>query len=83
MEQRIVLTTAVLLVTLAVAFPPAHSLETDVVMAALFALAGVSLLVTLIGLRYWFSVPRLGSLVATLCLFAAALLYALPGLLRY
>jgi hypothetical protein len=48
------------------AFPP----------AALFALAGVSLLVTLIGLRYWFSVPRAGSLVATVCLFAAALLYA-------
>ena len=55
------------------AFPP----------AALFALAGVSLLVTLIGLRYWFSIPRVGSLVATCCLVAAALLYALPGVLRY
>lgn len=55
------------------AFPP----------AALFALAGVSLLVTLIGLRYWFAVPRIGSLVATLCLLAAALSYALPALLRY
>jgi len=41
MEQRIVLVAAVLLVTLAVAFPPAHSLETDLVMAALFALAFV------------------------------------------
>ena len=48
------------------AFPP----------VALFALTGVSLLVTLIGLRYWFSVPRAGSLIATLCLLAAALLYA-------
>jgi hypothetical protein len=55
------------------AFPP----------AALFALAGVSLLITLIGQRYWFAIPRVGSLVATCCLFAAALLYALPGLLRY
>jgi hypothetical protein len=55
------------------AFPP----------AALFTLAGVSLLVSLIGLRYWFAVPRVGSLVATGCLLAAALLYALPGLLRY
>lgn len=48
------------------AFPP----------AALFALTAVSGLVTAIGLRYWFSVPRAGSLVATLCLLAAALLYA-------
>jgi hypothetical protein len=48
------------------AFPP----------TALFALAGVSLLITLIGLRYWFFVPKAGSLVATLCLLAAALLYA-------
>jgi hypothetical protein len=55
------------------AFPP----------GALFALAGVSLLVTLIGQRYWFAIPRVGSLVATSCLLAAALLYALPGLLRY
>lgn len=55
------------------AFPP----------GALFALAGTSLLVTLIGLRYWFAIPRVGSLVATGCLAAAALLYSLPGLLRY
>jgi hypothetical protein len=48
------------------AFPP----------GALFALAGVSGVITAIGLRYWFSVPRAGSLVATLCLLAAALLYA-------
>lgn len=48
------------------AFPP----------VALFALAGVSGLITLIGLRYWFGVPRAGSLVATLCLLVAALLYA-------
>jgi hypothetical protein len=47
------------------AFPP----------GALFALAGVSGLVTLIGLRYWFVIPRVGSLVATGCLLAAALLY--------
>lgn len=47
------------------AFPP----------AALFALAGVSGLVALIGLRYWFTVPRVGSVVATACLLAAALLY--------
>src|SRR4051812_13646876 len=44
---------------------------------ALFALAGVSALISLIGLRYWFGVPRAGSLVATLCLLAAALIYAL------
>jgi len=55
------------------AFPP----------GALFALAGVSALVTLIGLRYWFTVPRAGSLIATLCLLAAAVLYAVPGVLRY
>jgi hypothetical protein len=55
------------------AFPP----------GALFALAGVSALVTLIGLRYWFTVPRVGSLIATLCLLAAAVLYTVPGLLRY
>jgi len=48
------------------AFPP----------VALFALAGVSGLVSAIGLRYWFGVPRAGSLVATLCLLAAAVLYA-------
>lgn len=43
---------------------------------ALFALAGVSLLFALIGLRYWFGVPRAGTLVSTACLFAAWLLYA-------
>lgn len=48
------------------AFPP----------VALFALAGTSALVAAIGLRYWFGVPRAGSVVATLCLLAAALLYA-------
>jgi hypothetical protein len=37
----------------------------------------------LIGQRYWFAIPRVGSLAATCCLLAAALLYALPGLLRY
>jgi hypothetical protein len=55
------------------AFPP----------GALFALAGVSLVVSAIGLRYWFAIPRAGSVVATCCLLAAALLYALPGVLRY
>jgi hypothetical protein len=39
MEQRIVLVAAVLLVTLAVLFPPAYSLETDLLMAGLFAIA--------------------------------------------
>ena len=48
------------------AFPP----------GALFALAGASVLITIVGLRYWFGVPRAGSLVATLCLLAAALLYS-------
>jgi hypothetical protein len=48
------------------AFPP----------GALFALAGVSFAITLIGLRYWFGIPRAGSLIATLCLLAAAVLYA-------
>ena len=43
---------------------------------ALFALAGVSLLFALIGLRYWFGVPRAGTLTATACLVAAWLLYA-------
>jgi hypothetical protein len=47
------------------AFPP----------LALFALAGVSALISLIGLRYWFGVPRAGSLVATVCLLVAALIY--------
>ena len=39
MDQRIVLMAAVLLVTLAALFPPAYSLETDLLMAALFAIA--------------------------------------------
>lgn len=43
---------------------------------ALLALAAVSLLFALIGLRYWFGVPRAGTLVATACLTAAWLLYA-------
>jgi hypothetical protein len=42
---------------------------------ALFALAGVSLLFAAIGLRYWFGVPRAGTLIATGCLTAAWLLY--------
>jgi len=42
----------------------------------LLALASTSALFAIIGLRYWFSVPRAGSLIATLCLLAAALLYA-------
>jgi len=41
----------------------------------LYLLTGMSLLFALIGLRYWFGVPRAGSVVATLCLLAAALLY--------
>jgi hypothetical protein len=44
---------------------------------ALFALAAVSLLFAAIGLRYWFGVPRAGTLIATGCLTAAWLLYAL------
>jgi hypothetical protein len=44
---------------------------------ALFALASVSAVFALIGLRYWFGVPRAGALVATACLTAAWLLYAL------
>ena len=43
----------------------------------LFLLTGVSLVFALIGLRYWFGVPRAGTVIATLCLGAAALLYAL------
>ena len=42
----------------------------------LFLLAGISLLFALIGLRYWFGVPRAGTVLATLCLGAAATLYA-------
>ena len=38
MEKRIVLM-AILLVALAALFPPAHSAETDLLMAALFAIA--------------------------------------------
>lgn len=48
------------------AFPP----------AALFALAAVSSIYLLIGLRYWFGVPRAGTIVATGCLTAAWLLYS-------
>lgn len=43
---------------------------------ALFTLAAVSLVFAVIGLRYWFGVPRAGTLVATACLTAAWLLYA-------
>jgi hypothetical protein len=43
----------------------------------LFLLAGISLVFALIGLRYWFGVPRAGTLIATVCLWAAAGLYAL------
>src|SRR5258707_327187 len=39
MEQRMVLMAAVLLVTLAVLFPPAYSMESDLLMAALFVIA--------------------------------------------
>jgi hypothetical protein len=39
MEQRIVLVAAILLVTLTALFPPAYSSETDLLMAALFAIA--------------------------------------------
>jgi hypothetical protein len=44
---------------------------------ALFTLAAVSAVFALIGLRYWFGVPRAGTLIATACLAAAWLLYAL------
>lgn len=44
---------------------------------ALFALAGTSAVFALIGLRYWFGVPRAGTLIATACLAAAWALYAL------
>ena len=43
---------------------------------ALFSLTAVSLLFALIGLRYWFGVPRAGTLIATGCLGAAWLLYS-------
>jgi protein-S-isoprenylcysteine O-methyltransferase Ste14 len=45
MERGMVLMVAVLLGTLAVLFPPTHSTETDVLMAALFVLALVCSLV--------------------------------------
>jgi hypothetical protein len=48
------------------AFPP----------AALFALAAVSSIYLLIGLRYWFGAPRAGTIVATGCLVVAWLLYS-------
>jgi hypothetical protein len=44
---------------------------------ALAALAGVSGVFALIGLRYWFGIPRAGTLIATGALTAAWLLYAL------
>lgn len=43
-----------------------------------YLLTGVSLLFALIGLRYWFGVPRAGTLIATACLLAASLLYGYP-----
>lgn len=43
---------------------------------ALLALAAVSGVFALIGLRYWFGVPRAGTVLATACLAAAWLLYA-------
>ena len=48
------------------AFPP----------AALLALAGVSGIYLVIGLRYWFGVPRAGTIIATACLTVAWLLYS-------
>jgi hypothetical protein len=42
-----------------------------------FVLTGISLLFALIGQRYWFGVPRGGTAVATACLLAGAVLYAL------
>ena len=42
---------------------------------ALLALAAISGVFALIGLRYWFGVPRAGALLATACLTAAWLLY--------
>jgi hypothetical protein len=43
---------------------------------ALLALAGVSAAYLLIGVKYWFGVPRTGALAATACLTAAWALYA-------
>jgi hypothetical protein len=43
---------------------------------ALFALAAVSSVFALIGMRYWFGVPRAGTLIGTAFLWAAWLLYA-------
>jgi hypothetical protein len=48
------------------AFPP----------AALLALAAVSTIYLLIGVKYWFGAPRAGAAVATACLTAAWALYA-------
>ncbi len=48
------------------AFPP----------VVLLALAGVSSIYLLIGLKYWFGVPRAGAILATACLTVAWLLYA-------
>jgi hypothetical protein len=42
-----------------------------------FLLTGVSAVFAAIGLRYWFGVPRAGTLLATACLLAASVLYAL------
>jgi hypothetical protein len=42
-----------------------------------FLLTGISLLFMAIGLRYWFGVPRAGTVIATLSLLAASLLYSL------
>jgi hypothetical protein len=42
----------------------------------LLALAGTSALFAVIGLRYWFGVPRAGALIATGCLAVAWALYA-------
>jgi hypothetical protein len=44
----------------------------------LYLLAGISALFALIGLRYWFGVPRAGTLIATGCLLLAAVLYGYP-----
>jgi len=43
----------------------------------LLLLAAISALYLLLALRYWFRIPVLGTGVATACLFAAWLLYAL------
>ncbi len=48
------------------AFPP----------VVLLALAGVSCIYLLIGLKYWFGAPRAGTIIATACLAVAWLLYS-------